>query len=156
LSLDFSFANNQFVRLFTVTTSFDAALALETNGSGLVGFLKGTGYLISGQGNALHAPETLGRSSSESGEMFVSLFPPANLPRPTDFFGVHYDLTFPDNSSVDVTGGKFRLVISGGGPFGIGPGIRADIVPDIGDTLCLFSIGLGALGVLRSRMAVTA
>jgi hypothetical protein len=155
LSVDFIFTNPAFVRLFTVTTDFGAAVRLDTNGSD-VGFLTGTGFLIDAQGNALHTAEKLGSASSSS-TMFASLFPPAGLQRPVDFFGVHYDLMFPNNPGVDVTGGQFRLFTRGaGGPFGIGPDVPADLVPDIGGTLLLFGIGLGALGVLRSRMATAA
>jgi hypothetical protein len=155
LSVDFIFANPAFVRLFTVTTDFGAAVRLETNGSD-VGFLTGTGYLINAQGNALHTAEKLGSASSSS-TLFATLSPPAGLQKPVDFFGVHYDLKFPDNPGVEVTGGQLRLFTRGvGGPFGIGPGVPADLVPDIGGTLLLFGIGLGALGVLRSRMAAAA
>jgi hypothetical protein len=44
LSADFLFTNNEFVRLFTQTQpSFEASITLQTNGSGLLGFLGGTG-----------------------------------------------------------------------------------------------------------------
>jgi hypothetical protein len=158
LSVDFTFANPGFVRLFTVTTDFGAAVRLETNGSN-VGFLKGKGYLIDAQGNALHTAETLGSASSSS-TLFATLFPPAGLQRPVDFFGVHYDFhydfMFPEDPSVDVTGGQLRLFIPGlDAPFGIGPGVPADIVPDVGDTIFLLGIGLVGLGVLRRQMATT-
>lgn len=151
LSVDFIFADPAFVRLFTVTTDFDAALRLETNGSN-IGFLTGTGYLINAQGNALHTAEILGSASSSS-TIFASLIAPAGLQRPVDFFGVHYDLTFPDNPSVDLTAGELRLFTLGaGGTFGIGPGVPADIVPDVGGTLLLFSIGLAGLVGMRSSL----
>jgi hypothetical protein len=155
LSVDFIFADPAFVRLFTVTTDFDAAVRLETNGSN-VGFLTGMGYLINAQGNALHTAEILGSASSSS-TMFASLIPPAGLQRPVDFFGVHYDFhydfMFPEDPSVDVTGGQLRLFTLGaGGPFGIGPGVPADIVPDVGGTLLLFSIGLAGLVGMRSSL----
>ena len=156
LSLDFTFTNNHFVRLFTVTNSFSAFVTLATKASGLAGFLEGTGFLVNDQGNPLHAPQDLGSASSSSGEMFVSLFPPP-LKRPVDFFGVHLDLTFPDNPSVAVTGGQFRLRTDGdSGPFGIGPGIPADIVPDLGSSLFLLSIALaGLFGIGRSLLPIT-
>src|SRR2546422_11303818 len=54
LSVDFTFANQEFVRLFTVTSnSFIALLNLQTDGSGLVGLLQRTGYLFDAQGMAI-------------------------------------------------------------------------------------------------------
>ncbi|SRR6266704_4749759 len=44
-----------------------------------------------------------------------------------------------------VTGGQFRL-LSNTGPFGIGPGLPADIVPDTGSTAIL--LGLGFFGII--------
>src|SRR5438874_2440302 len=46
ISLDFTFTNAEFVRLFTLTSeSFSTLLTLQTSGTGLVGFLDGTGFL---------------------------------------------------------------------------------------------------------------
>jgi hypothetical protein len=142
LSVNFVFANSQFVRLFTVTTSFSVVIALQTNGSGLVGFLTGTGYLTDSVGNALEPPETLGSASSDDGRMFAGLFP--EVSRPIDFYGVHFDLTFPTNPTVAVTGGQFRL-LSDSGPFGIGPGLPKDVVPDSGSTAILLGLGFGGI-----------
>jgi hypothetical protein len=74
--------------------------------------------------------------------MTVALFP--TVGRPLDFYDVHFDLTFPTNPAV-VTGGQFRL-LSNTGPFGIGPGLPADIVPDTGSTAIL--LGLGFFGII--------
>jgi len=141
LSVNFVFTNPEFVRLFSVTSGFSASLTLQTSSSSFVGFLSGTGYLTDNLGNALEPPETLGSASSSTGSMTVSLFP--QVSRPIDFYGVHYDLTFPTNPAV-VTGGQFRL-LSDTGPFGIGPGVAKDIVPDTGNTAIL--LGLGLVGI---------
>ena len=137
LLLDFVFTNSQFVRLFTVTTSFSVFVTLQTNGSSFVGFLTGTGYLTDSLGNGLEPPENLGSASSDDGRMVAGLFPQVN--RPIDFYGVHFDLTFPTNPTVTVTGGQFRL-FSDSGPFGIGPGLPKDIVPDSGSTAILLAL----------------
>ena len=51
LSLDFVFGSVRFGRLFTITdSSLTAMLTLNTNGSGVVGFLDGTGYLFNQNG----------------------------------------------------------------------------------------------------------
>jgi hypothetical protein len=140
-SVDFRFANSEFVRLFTVTTAFSVSLTLQTSSSSFVGFLHGTGYLTDSLGNALEPPQTLGSASSSDGSMTVGLFSQVN--RPIDFYRVHYDLTFPTNPAV-VTGGQFRL-LSGTGPFGIGPGLPTDIVPDTGSTAILLGLGFVAI-----------
>jgi hypothetical protein len=67
LSLDLVFAHNEFIRLFTITgltisdshpptisrSSPDALLMLQTNGTGLVGFLDGSAYLLDKHGDAI-------------------------------------------------------------------------------------------------------
>jgi hypothetical protein len=141
-SVDFRFANSQFVRLFTVTTAFSVQMTLQTSSSSFVGFLQGTGYLTDSLGNALEPPQTLGRASSDNGLISVDLLSQVN--RPIDFYGVHYDVTFPTNPAV-VTGGEFRL-LSDTGPFGLGPGLPPDIVPDTGSTAIL--LGLGFVGII--------
>src|SRR4029453_13073561 len=46
LSVNFSFSNNEFARIFSVTSpDFLASIKLQTSGSGLFGSLGGTGYL---------------------------------------------------------------------------------------------------------------
>jgi len=141
--VDFVFTSSEFVRLFTVTTDFSVLMTLQTSSSIPLGvFLHGTGYLIDSLGNALEAPETLASASSSNGSMSVALLP--TVGRPLDFYGVHLDLTFPTNPAV-VTEGQFRL-LSNTGPFGSGPGLPADIVPDTGSTAIL--LGLGFFGII--------
>jgi len=143
LSVDFVFTSSEFVRLFTVTTDFSVSMTLQTSSSSFVGFLHGTGYLTDSLGKSLEAPETLVSASSSNGSMSVALFP--TVGRPLDFYDVHFDLTFPTNPAFHVTGGQFRL-LSNTGPFGIGPGLTADIVPDTGSTGIL--LGLGFFGII--------
>ena len=149
LSVDFVFANSEFLRLFTVTTSFSTLITLQTNGSGLVGFLHGTGYLTDVLGNALELPEILGSASSDDGRMFAGLFP--QVGRPIDIYGVHFDLTFPTNLSPAVTGGQFRL-LSDGSAFGIGPGLPANIVPETGSTAILLGMSFLAIILFAHRL----
>ena len=156
LSLDFMFTNNEFVRLFTVTSpSFISLLTLQTNGSGLVGFLDGTGYLLDQQGNALQTPQGLGSSSGNDASMDAGLLPllSGQLQRPLDFIGIHFDLTLPTNPSVATTGGELKLVSEPNRVFGIGPGVPRDIVPDNGSTLLFFSIVLGGLIAAKAPVA---
>jgi hypothetical protein len=153
LSLDFLFANGHFARLFSVTNpQFGILITLNISGSGDVGFLDGTGFLLDQNGNALGAPEALG-SISGPDSLTVGLFPlrSGQFSTPLDFYGVHTDLLLP-NSPFTITGGEFQLVSAGAGSrdvFGIGPGVPTDIVPDSGSTLILFSLVL--LGLIAGR-----
>lgn len=156
LSLEFTFKNGQFVRLFTVTNSqFVALVSLQTDAFGVAGFLEGTGYLVDLQGNALQQPESLGSASSDDGAMHAGLFPLllGDLDRPLDFYGVHFDLTLPNLSFFSITGGNLGLIAAGvnrNDLFGIGPGgIPRDIVPESGGTLLLFIAALAAILTIR-------
>ncbi|MBA3544060.1 MAG: hypothetical protein H0T83_06435 [Chthoniobacterales bacterium] len=153
LAVDFSFLNNEFGRIFTVTSSdFQASVKLQTSSLNFVGFLDGTGYLTDENGNAIPGYGITGSASGSDGSMGISLFPLLkdadgtpndDLLRPFDFYGVHFDLTFPDvnDPSIVVTGGEFWLS-SPAGVFGVGPGIPDNIVPESGGTLFLLGLGL--------------
>src|SRR5438874_3366012 len=152
LSLDFTFSHSEFVRLFTVTSSpFVALLKLQTNSSSMVDFLSGTGFLVDQQGNPLQQPQQLGSASGNNGLLAAGLFPllPGDLQRSLDFFGIHFDMTLPLGPFVSITGEKFEFLSEHGRPFGVGPGVPPDIVPDYGSTLLLSSIASWRLFCLR-------
>ena len=163
VSVDFLFTNNEFARIYTATSpSFDALLILQTNGSGLLGFLSGTGYLIDADGNAIPGFGITSSASGDDASLALGLFPLLKdkngtpndqLKKPFDFYGVHYDFTFPSNPSLEVTGGQF-LLDGQGSPFAIGPGhIPADItVPDQGSTFLLLTLGLLGLVACRRQL----
>jgi len=165
VSVDFLFTNNEFVRLFTATQpSFDASLNLQTNGATFLGFLEGTGYLIDSQGHAIPGFGVTGGASGNDGSLGIDLLPLLKdadgtpndqLQRPLDFYGVHFDFTFPSNPSLHVTGGQFSLGATGPfTPFAIGPGsIPADIVtvPDSGSTAVLLGVAFIVLVALRNK-----
>ena len=159
LSLDFSFANNEFGRLFSVTSpSFEVMITLQTNGSGLVGFLDGTGYLLDRNGNEMGTAEGLGSASGNDGSMSAGLFPllSGQFTAPLDFFGMHTDLVLPHNSLATITGGEFQLVTPRAVPndvFGIGPGVPQNIVPDSGTTSALLSVALGIVLTIQRRLS---
>ena len=155
-SLDFMFKKNEFVRFFTVTSdSFVALITLQTNDAGLVGFLDGTGFLVDQQGNPLEQRQELGSASGDNGSMAAGLFPlvGGGLPRPLDSFGVHLDLLLPTNPSFSITDARFTLESGPGQPFGVGPGVPRDIVPDEGSTF--FLLGIGSLVQVLGRVRLT-
>jgi hypothetical protein len=158
LSLDFLFRNGEFGRLFTSTKeSFEISVTLQTlppGGSGFAGFPSGMGNLVDRHFHPLQPAQDLGRSAGDDGSLTVGLFSlkDEGLHRPLDFFGVHFDLTLPENASFSVMDAEFRLVTSGIGRddvFGIGPGVPRDIVPELGSTLLLLGIALIGLTGLR-------
>ncbi len=158
LSLDLDWNDENFIRLFSITDpSFAALLTLQTNGTSLVGFLQGTGYLLDQNGHAMTAPMDLGSASGDNGSLAVALFPLLSSASgaPLDFFGIHFDLLLPDRASIWLTGGELDLLAAGASPgdrFGVGPGVPTDIVPDFAGTLLLAVIGFAAVLGIRSRV----
>ena len=76
LSLDFRFSHGEFVRLFSVTSSpFMALFKLQTNSSGTVDSLHGTGFLVDKHGNPLEQPQRLGSASGSNGWLAAGLVP---------------------------------------------------------------------------------
>jgi len=135
LSLDFTFSHAEFVRLFTITSNtFLARLKLQTNSPVMLPFLNGTGFLVDQHGNALEQPQELGSASGDDGSLGAGLLPllPGDLQRPLDFFGLHFD--------------RDR-------PFGVGPGVPPDIVPDQGSTVLLLS--LASLTLILAQLRLT-
>jgi hypothetical protein len=156
LSLDFTFSHGEFVRLFTITSNpFVGLLKLQTNSPGMLDFLNGTGFLVDQHGNPLEQPQQLGSASGDNGSLAAGLFPllPGDLSRPLDFFGIHFDLTLPVSPFVSITGEEFLFRSDSNRPFGVGPGVPTDIVPDQGSTLLLLS--LASLGLIPARLRLT-
>src|SRR5438132_4834193 len=140
ISLDFRFSHGEFVRLFSITSNpFVALFELQTNSSGTVDFLHGTGFLVDKHGNPLEQPQKLGSASGSNGSLAAGLFPllPGDLQRPLDFFGIHLDLKLPAAPSISITGEEFLFNSDRNAPFGVGPGVPSDIVPDQGSALLL-------------------
>ena len=154
LSLDFRFSHGEFVRLFSVTsTPFVALLKLQTGSFSNVDFLSGTGFLVDHQGNPMQPPQQLGSASGNNGLLAAGLFPllPGDLSRPLDFFGLHLDLTLPMSPFVVITAEDFLFKSDRNAPFGVGPGVPSDIVPDSGSAFLLLCLGvIGLLGGVRT------
>src|SRR4029077_3720335 len=118
VSVDFLFTNNEFARIYTATQPlFEASITLRTNGSGFLGFLSGTGFLIDAHGNAIPGFGITGSASGNNASLSIGLFPllkdkdgtpNEQLNRPFDFAGVRFDFTFPSDPWVRVSGGEFK------------------------------------------------
>ena len=156
LSVDFLFKNNEFVRLFAGSSAgFHGLIVLQTNSPGFLGFVSGTGYLIDAHGNAIPGYRVTGSVSGNDGTLSIGVFPLLEdktgapfdwLLRPLDFYGVHYDFTFPNRPLNAVIGGQFFLA-GNGKPYGIGPGsnLPADIAAPTGPLVNLANISTRAL-----------
>jgi hypothetical protein len=159
MSLNFFFTNNEFVRLFSNTTSlFDVGLSLLTNAGTFPGFVTaGSGYLIAQNGSAIPGFGIVGRSDGSDGSTNIGLFPlladangtpNSSLTFPLDFYGVHFDFTLPNDPSVSVIGGNFALFGAGqNSQFAIGPH-----VPETGSTWLLLLVGTTGLLLARAKM----
>jgi hypothetical protein len=53
----------------------------------------------------------------------------SNITTPLDFYGVHFDMVFPDLPSVEITGSQFRMAPNGG--VGLVRDLPKDIVPSV-------------------------
>ena len=169
LALDFIFTGDTFIRLFTATDKVvSVMLTFHTSGSGLVGFVLGSGALLDEKGHTIPGFGVTGSASSDQGDLHIGFFPffkdesgtiDTKVKLPLDFFGVHFDLSLPLAPSVEITGGDFRVVcnelpFSTSTGFGVGPGIPKDIkhVPDTGSTLMMLGMALCVFGVFKMQV----
>lgn len=142
LSLDFTFKDSKQGRAFSDTDLFPQFF-LSTNGSPASGmFAMGTGYLTDINGSPVHSAQPLGTilkvGSINTG--IGSILNPGLFGQVYDFYGVHFDVTFPNEPNLQFTDGEFALLAPRGTPIRIGAP-----VPDNGRTLPLL---IGAFGLL--------
>src|SRR5438067_7908560 len=151
LSLDLVFSGNGFVRLFKSTSpTFLLLPMLDVFGAGTINDPTGSGYLFNKAGHPISSVTSFGGSvtTDPGGEAFRlalgGFFP--LLPDETgtlgedgpfqlDIYGAHLDITMPNGSAFDVTGGELGFFPNASQPwhdhFQIGD------VPDSGCTLPL-------------------
>jgi hypothetical protein len=156
LSLDLVFGSNGFVRLFKGTSpTFLLLPMLDVFGAGTINDPTGSGYLFDSTGNPISSVTSFGGSvtTDPGGESFRlglgSFFPLlAGGAFPPDIYGAHLDITLPNASAFDVTGGEFGLFPNASQPwdnqFQIGD------VPDSGCTLFLALIAVVPLFALNA------
>jgi hypothetical protein len=158
LSLDLVFGGNSFVRLFKATSpTFLLLPMLDVSGAGTINDPSGSGYLFDWAGNPISSVTSFGGSvtTDPGGESFRlglgGFFPLlADGTFPPDIYGAHLDITLPNASAFDVTGGELGLFPNASQPwhnqFQIGD------VPDSGCTLFLALIAVAPLFGLNAAM----
>jgi len=151
VSLNLVFSDNGFVRLFQSTSSTFLLLPmLDLFGAGTINNPTGSGYLFDKAGNVISSVTTFGGSvtTDPGGEAFRlalgGFFPLlAAGAFPPDIYGAHLDITMPNGSAFDITGGELGLFPNASQPwhnqFQIGD------VPDSGCTLLLAFVAVGLL-----------
>jgi hypothetical protein len=158
LSLDLVFVGNGFVRLFKSTSSSFLLLPmLDVFGAGTINNPNGNGYLFDKSGNPISSVTSFGGSvtTDPGGEAvrlslggFYPLLGGGTLP--PDIYGAHLDITLPNASAFDVTGGELGLFPNASerwhNQFQIGD------VPDSGSTQLLMLIVLVILISLDAAM----
>lgn len=145
VSVDLTFSTQ--VHLYQGTWSgFMIGFAALTSGG--ESFITGSGYAIDINGNPVGGG-ILG-SANTTDLMYVGLFPVYyGLTRPSDIYGVHFDLMLPELDASIVAGGieLFDNQFGQVQPFRIGPH-----VPEGGSTIFLTCIALaGIIGASRLR-----
>jgi hypothetical protein len=158
LSLDLVFGGNGFVRLFKSTSpSFLLVPMLDVFGAGTINNPTGSGYLFDKAGDPISSVTSFGGSvtTDPRGEAFrLSLggFYPLldGETFPPDIYGAHLDITLPNASTFEVTGGELGLFSNTLQPwhnhFQIGD------VPDSGCALFLLFIAVVLLISLDAAM----
>src|SRR5438034_9269321 len=117
LSLDLVFSDNGFVRLFKSTNSTFLLLPmLDVFGAGTINNPTGNGYLFDQAGNPISSVTSFGGSvttdpGGEALRLALGGFFPllADGAFPPDIYCAHLDITLPNDSAFDVTGGELGL-----------------------------------------------
>ena len=172
LSLDFVFQDNLFVRLFSSTTkSFHLSAILTLHGKGTFDRTFGTGYTFGADGLPdsviyTYSPGIGGSTDGVEtfnyglGYVFPLIDPETgyrtDVTYPFDIYGMHLDITLPEDSRFQVLDAHFVLYPStnkwGEQVYAIGPH-----VPEAGGTLPLFAISfLIMLGFYRNNISASA
>jgi hypothetical protein len=150
LSLDLVFSSDGFVRLFKSTSpTFLLLPMLDVFGGGTINNPTGSGYLFDKAGHPISSVTSFGGSvtTDPGGEAFrlslAGFFPllaGQTGSFPLDIYGAHLDITLPNSSGFDVTGGELGLFPNA--PDRLHNQFQLGDVPDSGCTLLLGLIAI--------------
>ena len=158
IDIDFSFQNNQFIRLFTATNnSFLIDVFFRINNAPLPALnFAGSGFLTDNHGAELGPAVTLEAFpvTHHFHQVGVDLVlrPLTSDVVPVDVYGFQLDLTLPNCPGFGFGDGPPGGVTFAADVFGIGPGVPRDIVPDFGSTALFLTIALGGLTSTRASL----
>jgi hypothetical protein len=163
LTLDYVFANDEFVRILSSTTkTFDVAVTFLTNASGFLNDAGGSAFVVDSAGNSISATFTFGGGSVSGGDNLPLLagyvFPmldkngtPRTDVTTLDFYGAHFDLILPNVPGVEITGARFGMFATAAHPwkarFAVGPHVT-----ESGSTIAMLFCAFAACVALRTRV----
>jgi hypothetical protein len=160
LSLDFTFTNNEFLRLYPAKHyNFEVFPWLLVSGTGTMNSPSGEAWTVGVNGERNSAISTFSAVSlTDDGSLFALplgyIFPyfadstgkKFNTTYPFDIYSLHFDLLLGNNPDFQIESATLFLGGAGSRSFGIGPH-----VPDSGASILLFAMGLGAIGIFQCR-----
>jgi hypothetical protein len=160
VQFDFTFQNDEFIRLFTATQFFDIDVLLRINNAPSPLIFTGSEYLTDSGGVALGPPVSIEAFPVTNGVNEVIgtdffAFPSIGITRPVDIYGIHLSLNLPNElfSGFEFPGGTSGAITFDSDIYGIGPNIPADIVPEA-STMWLFALGVTALVCGRRKLLI--
>lgn len=158
VQFDFTFQNDEFIRLFTATQFFDVDVLLRINNAPLPPIFTGSEYLTDSFGVALGPPVSIqafpviNGLNEVIGTDFFAL-PSIGSTRPVDIYGIHLSLNLPNDPAFEFPSGTSGAITFDSDIYGIGPNIPADIVPEA-STIWLFALGVTALVCGRWKLLI--
>jgi hypothetical protein len=158
VQFDFTFQNDEFIRLFTLTQFFDIDVLLRINNAPSPLMFTGSEYLTDSSGVALGPPVSIQAFPVTNGlnEVIGTDFfaiPSIGSTRPVDIYGVHLSLNLPNDPAFEFPSGAFGEITFDADIYGIGPNIPPDIVPEA-STMWLLALGVTALVCGRWKLLI--
>jgi hypothetical protein len=156
IQFDFTFQNDEFIRLFTATQFFDVDVLLRINNSPSPLLFTGIEYLTDSSGAPLGRPVSIQAFPVTNGinEVIGTDFfaiPSIGSARPVDIYGIHLSLNLPNEPAFEFPGGTSGAITFDSDIYGIGPNIPADIVPEP-STMWLLTLGVIASISVRWKL----
>lgn len=156
LSIDFTFTNAEFIHMYSSTSkSFGMIAVLPIFGSGTIATPTGFGYTVGADGLQNSPTSQYGTGGSITANGAFGMYVGYGIPlSQVDIFGMHIEITMPDDANFSITGeGKLEFHTANppsrpwNSQFAVGPH-----VPDSGGTGWMFIGGLGIMIGLRNKL----